>query len=250
MSKILLGGTEPSVEYKLDQAKETVEKYAFGTFKFSPKQPQLCGDYELDLAGRESQSYLYAAYDCPETSQPRTLRPTEIGIAGLLNARIAGKDVVGLMAVSSVVNEALEHLDPDQRLEDLAVEDVDRTLKAEGSVGWWMYRAWCAAKSVYGVGIAKTHKILHRLRPRLFPLIDGLTSPLLQHEGGNWAAVRHDLTTQQDRFAQLRAWFEGEVAERAEAVPLTTLRIHDVLLWMHARHADRETKFGLAVAGE
>lgn len=143
MSTILLGGTEPNVEYKLDRAKKTVGEYAFGTLDFSPKPPQLCGDYELNLAGRESWSYLYAAYDCPETMQPRRLGPTEIGIAGLLNARIAGKHVVGLMAISPVVNEGLEHLDPDQRLEDSLSGISTERLRLKGA---WV--GGCTARGV------------------------------------------------------------------------------------------------------
>jgi Family of unknown function (DUF6308) len=74
---------------------------------------------------------------------------------------------------------------------------------------------------------------LHHRRPSLFPLLSRSTRrQLLPHvregDSGIEAVVHRELRAAADAFAAL----EAAVAERG--VPLTRLRLHDVLLWLSA----------------
>ena len=84
-----------------------------------------------------------------------------------------------------------------------------------------------------GVEIALTHKLLHHERPDLFPLIDGKTGPRLaahtDESAGLWAVVHRELNANRHQFTALEAT-SAELVNGEDEVPLTRLRLHDVLL--------------------
>jgi Family of unknown function (DUF6308)/HD domain len=84
-----------------------------------------------------------------------------------------------------------------------------------------------------GVERAITHKLLHRKRPWLFPMLDSVTT---EHLGGfrPWATIWADLTRHEQEFAALEDWF-ATLASAHDGVRLTRLRIHD--MWA-ASHCD------------
>jgi hypothetical protein len=47
-----------------------------------------------------------------------------------------------------------------------------------------------------------THKLLHRKRPRLFPMLDSITSPQLG-ERQAWTTIHQDVTSHSEEFAEL-----------------------------------------------
>jgi hypothetical protein len=87
------------------------------------------------------------------------------------------------------------------------------------------------------VKVALTHKLLHHKRPDLFPLIDRKTEPLLaahtDESAGLWAVVHSELNANQRQFTALETTF-AELVDGEGDVPLTRLRLHDVLLWLIA----------------
>jgi len=89
------------------------------------------------------------------------------------------------------------------------------------------------------VGVAVTHKILHHKLPRLAPLLDGRTAPILSRQrvalgcSSNWAVILNDLTRQADQFESLES-FQAALAGARRTKPLFRLRIHDTLLWCEA----------------
>ena len=82
------------------------------------------------------------------------------------------------------------------------------------------------------------HKTLHHKRPELFPLLDNKTmGSYLPRD--SWQIIHADLTAFAPEFAALEEWFAGEAAQRGK-VGLTRLRMHDIILWLHAS-IDSET---------
>ena len=59
------------------------------------------------------------------------------------------------------------------------------------SPAWPIWRAWSILMGIEGVDIARTHKILHHKRPKVFPLIDNETVTWLRGGESVWAAI-HD----------------------------------------------------------
>jgi hypothetical protein len=100
-----------------------------------------------------------------------------------------------------------------------------------------MNRAWEECMRTPQVKVALTHKLLHHKRLELFPLIDGKTKPLLDVHAdditGMWGVVHRELTANSDQFSALEKAFAQLVDEQGD-VPLTRLRLHDILLWLKA----------------
>jgi hypothetical protein len=93
-----------------------------------------------------------------------------------------------------------------------------------------VWRAWALLRGLSGVGPTITHKVLHRKRPWLFPIVDSETVERLSKCAGEWRTIHAELTSQVDEFKHLEQWFAGQAIERG-GVLLTRLRIHDILLW-------------------
>ena len=92
-----------------------------------------------------------------------------------------------------------------------------------------MWRAWRLLDGITTIAVAISNKVLHHKRPWLFPLLDRKTSKAFP-TGEAWPGVYDDLCNQQPQFEQLERWFAPIAAVRG-GVPLTRLRIHDILLW-------------------
>jgi hypothetical protein len=83
------------------------------------------------------------------------------------------------------------------------------------------------------VAHAVSHKTLHHKRPELFPLLDNKTIGNYLPYASSWKIIYDDLNAHAQQFAALENWFAGEAAKRGKA-GLTRLRMHDIILWLHA----------------
>ena len=84
------------------------------------------------------------------------------------------------------------------------------------------------------------HKILHHKRPKVFPLLDGITESAYA-PGRAWISIRKELEDFQSAFTSLEAWFKEVAADQgSQCVQLNRLRLHDILLWCD-RRGDRGT---------
>jgi hypothetical protein len=106
-------------------------------------------------------------------------------------------------------------------------------LAEPGTVGSELRRIWQHCEGTPGVQPAHVAAALHHRRPDLFPLLVRATRwQLLPHvregDSGVEAVVHRELIVNAAAFARL----EDELAARD--VPLTRLRLHDVLLWLSA----------------
>ena len=194
----------------------------------------------------------YATYDCLDSSDGPTLEPVDLLIPAALNGRLDVEVMAGLVAVAPQVSAALAaqaahgdlafwELDPSE-LEDLdhragEPEGVQQPERASRLMG--LYQAWWLLMSTPNVGLAVTHKLLHHKLPRLAPLLDGKTKPLLSDRrealgySSNWAVILHDLTGQAGQFESLESFLATLTRIRGTKA-LFRLRIHDILLWSHA----------------
>jgi uncharacterized protein DUF6308 len=205
----------------------------------------------------------YATYDCLDGSDGPALEPVDLLVPAALNGRLDVEVMAGLMAVREQVSKALEvqaehgdlafwELDPSE-LEDLdhrpgEPEGVQQPERASRLIG--LYQAWWLLTSTPNVGPAITHKLLHHKLPRLAPLLDGQTKPLLSRQraalgySSNWAVILHDLTGQAEQFESLES-FLAALTRIQGTKALFRLRIHDILLWCHAAgRRDRAKQLG------
>jgi hypothetical protein len=137
----------------------------------------------------------YATYDCVAASEGPALGPVDLLVPAGLNGRLDVAVMTGLMAVEQEVSDALVvqaahgdlafwELDPNE-LKDLDLRGGDfgpATRPQAASRLEGLYQAWWLLMSAPNVGVAVTHKILHHKLPRLAPLLDGRTAPILSRQ--------------------------------------------------------------------
>lgn len=188
--------------------------------------------------------FAYWSYDCP----PRTglITASELALAATLNARMSNADLARAYSVADDVNRALRTIPPAARFwTDVDPLDLRSDETPVTPVGLAMTEAWRLLTDLSGLRVARVHKILHRVRPEVFPLLDRETRELLRpsdspHEGypgnvGLWASVHSDLTACPGAWLRLETAFAAEAGQRGGiAVPLSRLRLHDILVWLEA----------------
>jgi hypothetical protein len=85
------------------------------------------------------------------------------------------------------LNETLTHIPVTTTFWQLQAKDFGERPPAPDTVSWWAWRAWALLMGPHGFDRAITHKLLHRKRPWLFPMLDSVTT----HLGGfrAWATI-------------------------------------------------------------
>jgi len=88
------------------------------------------------------------------------------------------------------------------------------------------------------LGVASVHKVLHHKRPHLFPLLDNETVKLIRPAAraagcGLRQLIHSELQAHEDAFAGLERDV-SVIAGDVGGVPLSWLRLHDILGWMEA----------------
>lgn len=216
------------VSYDLDEAYEVVVGYCCGREPNEPSSARRPPE-GLEVRGlTDRPAFGYAFYDAaPKVDVPAGLATVlDVLVASGLNARMTGRHLARLVGALDAINHHLARIEPDADFLQVPSEGLsDPTAGDETTRQMWA--AWWAAAQVDGINVARVNKLLHRVRPALFPLYDQQTRPLLGPQP--WDAIRRDLDTQQVAFADLLG--------RLEATPFRgmprpgPLRIHDILLW-------------------
>lgn len=227
----LVGVDGDKVSYSEGEARAALAGYAFGHAKLSWKPPSGLPP-ESDL-GRpptvsERHRWGYWSFDCVPTSTSQ-VSVEDIVVTAALDTRVGSDAVLGLEAIRQDLNETLAHIPETTTFWQLPAKDFGKRPPAPGTVAWWTWRAWVLLMGLRGVDRAITHKLLHRKRPWLFPMLDSVTT---EHLGGfrAWTTISEDLTRHEQEFVVLEDWF-ATLAAAHDAVRLTRLRIHDILLW-------------------
>jgi len=227
----LVGVNGSRVSYSEGEARAALAGYAFGQVSLSWKPPAgLPPESDLGVPPSASKRYRwgYWSFDCVPAS-PSRVSVEDIVATAALNTGVSGDAVLGLDAIRHDLNETLAHIPVTTTFWQLQARDFGERPPAPDTVSWWAWRAWALLMGLHGVDRAITHKLLHRKRPWLFPMLDSVTTA---HLGGvrAWATIWEDLTRHEQEFAALEDWF-ATLASAHDGVRLTRLRIHDILLW-------------------
>jgi hypothetical protein len=211
----------------LDTALAAVHGYALGRRPLYYRAPNA-------RTGRwvEIPAFGYERFDCRQRSDGPLGEPDILTAEGL-HGRL---DPVAWEAMKS----ALDDVRP---LADLAVEraagralhelpdDEFSVLAEPGTVGAALRHIWQLCSDAPDVSAKHVAAALHHRHPDLFPLLVRTTRwQLLPHvregDSGPEAVIHRELRANADAFAALRS--------TTADLGLTTLRLHDVLLWLSA----------------
>lgn len=232
----LAGG---KVTYELDEAEAVLAGYAFGTDPTTRWKPVRGPGYGGAPGSDPAPLWPYRTYDCVPPSPGPQVSAADVVVCAGGSAEASVRLVAGVLAVADEVSEALAR-SPDVPFWCLREADIAHGAHtpAEDTPAWWMHRASWLLLGVDGMRPASSHKILHHKRPDLFPLLDSETRKVLASRDP-WHAVWSDVTgLPAAQLTELTRRFAVLAAESG-TVPLTRLRVHDVLLWCHA-HRQRE----------
>ena len=212
------------------EARLAILGYCFGKEAVTRERPT--ATFPEALRELRVRQWGYALYDGTPDPSPDRLEILDILLVDALNGQMNMKRLNRVHAVRDEVDTALSRIPRELALRDLPDPRVleNYAEASEGSAAQAMWQAWASLMSLPDVGIAITHKILHRKRPRLIPLLDGKTE---KHLGAKnlWRVVYAHVRT--PFFTDLAAWWEGLVPpDGAAKHPLADLRLHDILVWL------------------
>lgn len=198
---------------------------------------------------RNRGAFAYRTYDCVPAAPTHRIEEVDVLVANGLNAQMRAEEIAGVLAYSEDVSAELARIDENAAcFWDLSRDEVQTKPPDDASPAWQVWRAWTILMGVEGINIARTHKILHHKRPSVFPLIDNKTIDLLDRGRSAWAAIHDDLTTTPSAWVRLETTVNALLASKG-GVPLTRLRMHDILLWTRATQRwDLALQYGGALA--
>lgn len=216
--------------FELDLAKAVISGYCFHEVQSDLKAPK-GSTFGVHLGQSYRRRWGYLSYDCQRGPGPApdvvdVVAPVLLNVTQGYGVRL----VSDLLAVCSQVRDTVGRIDPEFRFWDLDPSDVaprgDPEARPESLA---LHQAWYLIESVNGAGVAVTHKLLHHAWPHLFPLIDNETVEPLGTEHA-WLTILEDLKRYEPEFDELEHWF-AEMAAARGGIPLTRLRLYDILLW-------------------
>lgn len=219
------------LSWQWDPGKTTVPDVA--PLSSPPSCPDLAragGSGDGPTAIVERYRWGYRCYDCVPTD-PYWLTVADVALTAAIDSGIGAAALLKAEAVLDAVSDVLARIPVHRTFWQL--------LPTAGGPGipqtdpeWSVWRAWAILMGVPDVSLTLTHKILHRKRPWLFPLVDRQTVEVLgpASPGGSWQTIYEEVTANAAAFEHLEIWF-GEQASQRGAIPITRLRIHDILVW-------------------
>lgn len=226
--------------YSLQEAKEVIAGYAFGAWTKSAwrQPPSAKKEYGSvpRAAGMAVPRWAYRSYDCLSTPHEVTVQDL-LAPAGL-NGRLSVARVLGMSTVLPEFNETLKKIHDGTTFWGLSREEL---LQPEHDTqGWFLSRCWWLLRGAAGPSAwVTTYKVLHHIRPKVFPLIDRSTGPALGKDSW-WGTIQGDLQQQESAFDDLERWFEALAKRQPDpGKPLTRLRLHDILLWCDQTRGNR-----------
>ncbi|MEV5632056.1 DUF6308 family protein [Micromonospora tulbaghiae] len=224
----LAGG---AVIYPQAEALDTIRSYALDTRSLAPGTR-----FPDAFATHKVPAYAYRTYDCVPASPGPLFSDLDLLITAGLNARL---DVPAIAALRNFADRAANYLDaahnqqPDFLLLNRPELGDD---PPQGSAGWHLREAWRQGMATPGLDIARVHKALHHKRPRLVPLLDKKTvEPIATAARAArctlWQLIYDEIHAHAEDFTVLADEFD-KIAAREQGVPLSRLRLYDILLWM------------------
>ena len=231
----LAGG---AATYSTADAFDAVREYAFGTVTVDP-DPRFPGAFAPHAVPR----YAYRTYDCVPASDGPGFTDLDLLVTAGLNARI---DMTAFVRLRSFADRAAEHLDAAYQLQPdflrLPREEVSDDPPKE-TAGWYLFEAWRQGMATPGLRVARVHKMLHHKRPWLVPLLDNKTVKPIRAAAdakacGSWQLIHDEIHAHADHFHALADEFD-KLANGINDVPLSWLRLYDILVWMKVARPKR-----------
>lgn len=215
-------------EFSQDEARSIIAGYALGrTEAIELKAVGTCK--ELEHRNFDYPRWGYRTYDCILSSPGSACEPVDYLVVSGLNGQIDVSAVAALQEACPLAFAELSRVDEDVYFWELDAHRLS-AFPEERCPERHLWRAWCHMMTMPQLGVALTHKTLHHKRPRLFPLIDGQTVGSLGDHA--WRTIHTDLNQEEGKpFEELETWFADLVRDQADCVPLSRLRLHDILLW-------------------
>jgi uncharacterized protein DUF6308 len=170
-----------------------------------------------------------SAYDAADSSAPRSFDETDLRLANRGGARIASSEIAAILERRKAIERALGEIDADASL-----------MRAPSSVPWTSLTSlFDAFADIHGVGFSKVTKALHKKRPALIPILDGVVQAYLARAecalpssgsfGERATALARSYKRDLDRNRQALREIRQELTRRSS--PLTEVRILDLLIW-------------------
>lgn len=212
-----------ATQYSVDEAEAAIRWYLAGTWTVNEgirkdaRPAEAPGVFASNSAAR--------LYD-PFCSADGLLTPLQIVAANGLNARISTAERAVLVALIPEVNEHLSEIGPATSLFKIEFDGP----KAVGASGSAMTAAYKVLRQVKGVAYTKASKILHLVRPELYPVIDTKTMESFS-DNQVWVTVRDQIAAQRSAFDHLESVSKTLAADDPTLTPIGSLRIHDILVW-------------------
>jgi hypothetical protein len=234
-ASVRIGGHDMEAE----EVKQIVTGYSFATREVAFTSPNVT----TELGSRPSLTtarWAYRSYDCiPASGGP--LDDRDLLIAAGINGRLDSTAFLAMQAVASDVSSALARIPTVQPFWDLPSDSVGPRHPTLDTPAWYLWRAWWLMMGTADVGLALTHKVLHHKRPALVPLLDNRTVRALTGKDGAWKTIHAELNQHRSEWEDLEAWFAKEAAARS-GLPLTRLRMHDIVVWCRASNELSEAR--------
>jgi hypothetical protein len=208
------------------EARAVVAGYCFGERTVRAQLPD--GDTAPSMSEPQAPRWAYRTYDCVPGSSTTDLEAHDVLVIGGLNGRPDAEIVGSVVAVTPAISQKLRRIADAPAFWELPLEGLDEGARSDDGAVIDIYRAWSVLMSVERVDVATTHKILHHKLPRHFPLLDRRTVVAFPR-GLAWRAIHQEVTDPE--FEDLEAWFDDLRFNFEATVPLSRLRLHDILLW-------------------
>jgi hypothetical protein len=184
-------------------------------------------DHPLELALEFLAAY--SGYEGHDTSGPASFDESDLRLANRGGARISAAEIAAILERRGEIERALSKIHPDASL-----------LEAASSVPWVpLTRLFDAFADIRGIGFSKMTKALHRKRPALIPMLDGVVQAYLTRDdpgtgssgsfGERATALVRSYKRDLDRNRSVLHEIRGELASREYS--LTEVRILDVVIW-------------------
>lgn len=169
-------------------------------------------------------------------SHPNRITGSDLYALSTLQISVPRTAGIGILGVEQrKITELLKEI-PDEKLEDLSKKDYERHLGAESPAQelWDLLCRNNLGDKKWGIGPTTASKILARKRPHLIPIQDSVVNEVIDRNRVNawelwWQAFKDDEQLA-DRAEKFRQYINDPNVVRPK---FSTLRIFDVVLWMH-----------------
>jgi len=171
----------------------------------------------------------YSRYEVGDFSGPASFDERDLRLANRGGARISAAEIAAILVRRAEIERALREIDPAASLAD-----------ATSSIPWIpLTRLFDSFAEIRGVGFSKMTKALHRKRPALIPMLDGVVQAYLTGDdpvtrtsgtfGERATALVRSYKRDLDRNRAVLRQLQQELASREYR--LTEVRILDVVIW-------------------